>query len=109
MEKVKIKIKINAYNIEGIGSLNKNILKIKDKEDTIYFNLDLKALIKQNKDLKIVLDFENKLVTYELIKEKQKFSNILRVKLLTISDKQVMINYQIEEESFCLKINYETI
>ena len=41
--------------------------------------------------------------------DQKKFSNILRVKLLTISDKQVMINYQIEEESFCLKINYETI
>ena len=109
MQKARIKIKINDHIIEGIGQINNNILALKKDEEVIKFDLKNNILTKENKELNIQLDFINKLVTYELIEEKQKFSNNLVIFSLTNTDKQVMINYQIEKADFILEINYETI
>ena len=109
MQKARIIIKINDHIIEGIGELNNNILALEKDDELIKFDLKKEQLTKKNKDLNIELDFINKIVTYELIEEKQKFSNNLVIFSLTNEDKQVMINYQIEQADFLLQINYETM
>ena len=108
-KKARIIIKINDHIIEGIGELNNNILALEKDDELIKFDLKKEQLTKKNKDLNIELDFINKIVTYELIEEKQKFSNNLVIFSLTNEDKQVMINYQIEQADFLLQINYETM
>ena len=109
MQKARIKIKINDHIIERIGQLNNNILALKTKEEIIEFDLKNKVLTKKNKDLNIQMDFINKNVTYKLVEENKKFSNKLVIFSLTNTDKQVMINYQIEQADFVLAINYETM
>ena len=109
MQRAKINIKINDYIIKETGIIDNDILKLKDKEDSISFDLKNLVLTKENKELKIVMDFKNKQVIYHLIKENQKFTNNFTVFSLTNRDKQVIINYQIEDADFNMQINYETI
>ena len=109
MQKARIIIKINDHIIEGIGQINNNILAIEKDEELIEFDLNKCILNKKNKELKIELDFMNKTVNYGLIEEKKEFCNNLTIFSLTNKDKQVMINYQIEQANFSLEINYETI
>ena len=109
MQKVRIKIEINDHIIEGIGTINNNVLNLKDKEETIQFDLKNFVLYKENKELIIKLDFLSKKVFYELIEENKKFSNNLVIFSLTNNHKQVIIKYQIEQADFLLKVNYETI
>lgn len=109
MKKVRIKIEINDHIIEGIGTINNNILSIKNKEEKLSYDITNADFIKENKEIIIELDFLNKEVHYKLVKENKQFSNNLIILSLTNNHKQVMINYQIEQEVFNLKINYETI
>lgn len=109
MQKARIKIEINDHIIEGMGLLDDSILKLEHNEEKIEFNLNRLILFKANKDLELKLDFIKKEALYELVEEKQKFSNEFEVLSLTNADKQVMINYQIEHTDFSLKIKYETI
>lgn len=109
MQKARIKIKINDHIIEGIGHLNKEKLYLKTDEEEMEFDLEKLILIKKNKELIINMNFINKVVTYTLVEEKNSFTNNLIIFSLTNHDKQVMINYQIENTSFRLEIKYETI
>lgn len=108
MQKAKIKIEINDYTIEGIGFVNKGILSLKQEED-IKFDLTNFILVKKNTDLILTIDFKNKKVIYELVKENKKFSDYFLIFSLTNSNKQVIIKYRIEDADFLLKVNYETI
>lgn len=109
MQKARIRIKINDHIIEGIGQIKNSILAINKDEELIEFDLNKKRLMKKSKDLIIKLDFINKKVNYELIEEKMQFTNNLVIFSLTNTDKQVMINYQIDQTTFALEINYETM
>lgn len=109
MSKVNAEIKINNHKIKNIGILNNEILKIKTKEELITFDYKNLILKKDNKDLKIALDFKNKEVFYELKEENIQFHNNFIILSLTNDNKQVIINYQIEQTNFLLSINIETI
>ena len=108
MKKAKIKIEINDYTIEGIGSIYNDILHLKKEED-IEFDLKNLLLIKKNKELILTMKFLSKEVIYELVEENKKFINNFTIFSLTNDDKQVIIRYRIEDADFLLKINYETI
>lgn len=108
MKEAKIKIEINDYTIEGLGTLNKNILSI-TTDETIDFDLENSVLIKKNKDLILTMDFKEKTVIYELVEGHKKFINNFTIFSLTNSNKQVIIRYRIEDADFLLNINYETI
>ena len=109
MKKVKIKIEVNDYIIEEVGTIENEELKLKTKEENLEYDLKNNVLYKENNELKITMDFKNEIVTYELIKENRKFSNNLTTFSLTNCNKQVIINYRIEGTKFLLQINYETI
>lgn len=109
MKKAKIKIEINDYIIEKEGIIDNDVLVVKDSSDKITFDQKKLLLIKENDELIINIDFKNKTVIYELVKENQKFSNNFEIFSLTNEHKHVIINYRIEGASFLLKINYETI
>lgn len=109
MQKVNIIIKINDYIIKNQGIIDKEILKVKDKDEKIEFDIKKLVLTKENKELRITMDFNKETVIYDLIKEKGNFNNKLTILSLTNSDKQVIIIYQIEDADFNLQINYETI
>lgn len=109
MQKIRIKIEINDHIIEGIGTINENIIKFKTNEEIIEYDVKNSVLIKENKELIIKLDFLNKKVYYELVEENKKFSYDLIIFSLTNRPKQVIINYQIEQTNFSLQLNYETI
>lgn len=108
MKKTKIKIQINDYTIEGIGTINNDILNLKGEED-IKYDINNMILTKKNKELIITMYFKKNQIFYELIEENQKFSNNFTILSLTNSNKQVMISYRVEDTDFLLKINYETI
>ncbi len=109
MKKAKIKIEINDYIIEKEGIIDNDVLIVEDSKDKITFDNEKLLLIKKNDELIINMDFKNKIIIYELVKENQKFSNNFEIISLTNEHKHVIINYQIEDASFLLKINYETI
>lgn len=109
MKKISIKIKINDYTIENEGIIDNEVLKVESNNEDITYDLKKQLLTKTNNDLKISLDFKNKVVFYELIKEKQQFSNNFTIFSLTNSPKQVIIKYRIEDTDFYLQIDYETI
>lgn len=109
MEKVKVEIKINDYIIKNIGIIDNDILKVKDDETNLEYDYKNNILIRENKEYKIILDFNKKQVIYNIKDIKNKFSNKLVILKLTNYNKQVNINYQIEEEEFSLSIKHETI
>lgn len=109
MQKAHIIIKINDYVIQKQGTIDNGVLKVKDNDDNIIFDIKNQVFTKENKDLKITIDFTNNKVLYELIKENAKFSNNFDILSLTNHDKQVIIIYQIENTDFNLEISYETI
>lgn len=109
MKKANIKIKINDYIIENQGIIDKEILKVQDKDENIEFDTKNLILTKENTELKITMDFNKETVIYDLIKEKGHFNNKLTTLSLTNSDKQVIIIYRIEDADYNLQINYETI
>ena len=109
MSKVKAEITINNHKIKNIGILNNETLKVKTKEELITFNYKTLILTKENNELKITLDFKNKKVFYEINQKNIKFHNNFTILSLTNDNKQVIISYQIEETTFTLSINIETI
>lgn len=109
MSKVKAKIIINEEIIEKKGILIKNILKIKDNESNITFDYENLVLTRETSEYKIILDFKNEKIIYNLKNNSQKFYSDFIILSLTNHDKQVMINYRIEDEDFSLDIKYETI
>lgn len=108
-KKVKVKIIINDYIIENIGILVNDTLKVKDDDTNILFNYGNLTLTRKNEEKEIILDFKNNILTYQITGIPNKFSNNLTILSLTNNDKQVIINYQIEENKFYLSINIETI
>lgn len=109
MQKANIRIKINDYIIENEGIIDNEILKLKTNNEDILYDIKNQVLIKIDNELELTLDFKNKKVFYELIKEKQHFSTNFTIFSLTNSPKQVIIKYRIENTNFSLQINYETI
>ena len=109
MQKAKIMIEINDYIIEKEGIIDKEVLKVKDNEDIISFDIKKLILIKENKEIIITMNFDKKIIKYELVPEKRKFTNNFQVNRLTNYNNQYIINYRIEDSNFLLKINYETI
>lgn len=109
MKEVNVTISINDEIIKEKGILENNIIRVNSNDEKIDFDLKNIVLTKQNKELKIVMDFKNNKAIYELVKENYKFSNNFDILSLTNEDKEYIINYQIEEQKFLLKINYETI
>ena len=109
MAKVNVKININDEIIEEKGILTENILKLKDKETNIIFDYNNLILIRENSEYKIKIDFKQNKVEYNLKNTSHKFYTDLTILSLTNHDKQVMINYRIEETDFSLNIKCETI
>lgn len=109
MEKVKVKIKINDYIIENKGIIDNEILTVNDNETKLIYDYKNNTLKRENKDYIIILDFNNKKVTYNLKEVNNEFSNKLTILKLTNHNKQVNIKYEIEEEVFHLDIKHETI
>jgi len=107
-KKVKVKITINDYIIENIGILVNDILKVDDKGTNILFDYENLILTREDEEKQIVLDFKNNTLTYSLKELSNEFSNNFTILSLTNNDKQVIINYQIEENKFHLSINIET-
>ena len=109
MIKVKAKININDYKIEKEGILDNDILTVQDNDTNLIFDYKNLILARQNNDYEIIIDFKNKTISYVLTDIPQKFYNNFTILSLTNSNKQVMINYQIEENQFSLDIKHETI
>lgn len=109
MIKVKAKININDYKIEKEGILDNDILTVQDNDTNLIFDYKNLILTRQNNDYEIIIDFKNKTISYALTDIPQKFYNNFTILSLTNSNKQVMINYQIEENQFSLDIKHETI
>lgn len=109
MEKVKVKIKVNNYKIENIGILDKEVLKTKDQETEVEFDMEKLILTRKNKDIFITIDFKNSTMNYIIPETNQKFSNKLVILSLTNTHKKYNIMYQMEDDIFNLIIKYEKV
>lgn len=109
MQKVRIKIKVNEHIIEGAGELIDKKLTLKTNKEELEYDLKKSVFTKKNSELIIIMDFLNKRINYTLVNEKKTFTDNLIIFSLTNYNKQVMINYQIDNTSFFLEIKYETI
>lgn len=107
MKRVKVSILVNDYAISGVGVIENNILKIKNNDEYIRFNLKDIIFEKKTKELSIILDFKNKVLKYSIPETDKEFYNEIKVLSLTNSDKEYNIMYQMEEKVFNLKITYE--
>lgn len=109
MERVEAEIKVNDYIIKSEGIIENNTLKVKDNETLFAFDLKNLILIRENKEIKIIIDFKKEIVTYKVLDTKKEFYNKFTCLSLTNKDKEYNIIYQMEENVFKLSIKYETI
>ena len=110
--KIKINIKVNNYKIENIGTKYKEILNCIDNNDNkteVSFNLKKYILIRENKEIKIQMDFLNKKINYYLKENNKNLTIPITVKDVNEKENQIEITYQTEEEIFNLKIEYINI
>lgn len=107
MGKVKIKIEINDKKIETIGILKDNTLLLSDNNEKYKFNTKDLMLEKENNDLIINFDFINKTLKYKLLETNSEFSSNFIILSLTKKYKKYSIIYQMGENIFNLKIEYE--
>lgn len=110
MKKVKVSLKINDYKINTYGYINNNILSFKDndKDNTkIIFDFNNNKIIRDNEEINLVIDLNNKINTYKLKKENINFDQNIEINLLQNENNKYIINYQIEDNTFDLYLNYE--
>lgn len=109
MEKVSIQVQINDYLISGIGKFHQNKIQLHTDQEELEYNLKKHILKKDNKELNLTMNFNNKTIKCLLKSENLQFVNKFDVFSLTNHDKQVNIKYRIEDTDFNLLIKYETI
>lgn len=109
MEKVKAEIIVNDYIIKNEGIIDNNLLKVNDNETIFTFDLEKLVLKRENKDIKILIDFKNEKLIYKIPETNKEFHNNFTCLALTNKDKEYNIIYQMEENVFKLNIKYETI
>ena len=109
MEKIKVKIKVNDYNIENSGIIENDILKVKDGKIEVTFDLKNLIMTRENEEISIKIDFSNKTLEYRIPEIEEKFVNNFTILSLTNSDKEYNIKYQMEEDVFTLDISYENV
>lgn len=110
MKKIRVKIKINEYKIEKDGMINNDLLTCFDNDELktkITFDFKNEVLTRENKEICIKLNFKNRHLEYTLKEANKTFLNNFIILKLIIKNKEAIINYQIEEENFELKIFYE--
>ena len=64
-------------------------------------------LIRDNNDITIKIDFNNKIVEYFLKNEKYTLKQDIKIFKLHKNETSIIINYQIEENDFNLELLYE--
>ena len=109
MEKVKAEIIVNDYIIKNEGIFENNLLKVKDSETIFTFDLNNLVLIRENKEVKIIIDFKNERLTYKIPETNKEFHNNFTCLALTNKDKEYNIMYQMEQNILNLKIKYEKL
>lgn len=110
MAKVNVKININEYKIEKIGIINNDILSCFDNDllkTKISFNFKDIVLTRENKDILIIIDFKKSIIKYTLKEQNKTFLNKFTILKLIIKTKEAIINYQIGEDIFNLRIFYK--
>ena len=110
MQKIKVKLKINDYALNTNGYLNNNILSFNDKDSlttNIIYDINNDLLIRDNNDITIKIDFNNKIVEYFLKNEKYTLKQDIKIFKLHKNETSIIINYQIEENDFNLELLYE--
>lgn len=108
-EKIRVYIKVNDYKINNVGTKQNNEISCIDNNDNetqVIYNLENHSLTRDNKDIKITLDFKNKKAEYDLKQENKSLVSDLEVKKLTKKGKLLNIIYIHNEETFNLKITY---
>lgn len=109
MEKIKVEIIINDYKITSIGTIKNNIIKIKDNDTELEYDLNSNILKRENNEMKQTINFKENEFKYLLKEIKQELNGKIKTLSLTNKDKQVNIVYCIEENNFYLKLKYEII
>ena len=105
MSKIKIRVSIqtdeNEDTCETMALFQDNVLKYKEKEETIViFNLEKQELIRENKELKMVYPLKEKEITEGIIEVKE-FQKEVKVKINTKSferkQHEIITIFQVEE------------
>jgi len=110
MKKIRVKIEINEYKIEKDGMINNDLLTCFDNDELktkISFDFKNQVLTRENKEIVIRLDFKSHQLEYTLKSVNKTILNNFIILKLIIKNKEAIINYQIEEENFKLKLFYE--
>ena len=87
----------DKYSYKGSAILNRDIITFYDKDDYI-FDKKINRLIKTNKNKKMIIDFNNKLIT---IIDKDNNVNIdIDITKKKISENKIEIIYRIDKSIF---------
>ena len=108
MKEILIKMNIKSdndnYSYNGIANLNRDIITFCDKDEYI-FDKRINRLSKINKNKKIIIDFNNKLIN---ISDKDNRINIdIDVTKKDISENKIEIIYKIDKNRFNFKLIIE--
>ena len=112
IQKINVYIEVNDYKINNIGESYKEYISCIDNNDNkteVTFNTKENILTRTNDDITISIDFNQKEIRYHLKKENKTIASNIEVKEIQKQEKDIKIIYKNENETFNLKIKYETI
>ncbi len=107
MEKINVYICVNDYKISTAGELCDGIVTCSDGLSKISYDINKKMLIKEDSEIKIVLDFDKCEVRICLAKNDSLFINKMMLKSYCFLENQIRIVYLLDEKIYNLLIMYE--
>ncbi len=100
-------LKINDFEFETKGFLDKNIINFSYNNTKYIFNIDKLMLIKEDNDSILKFNFKEKILYLHDKLLKKEFNLKILIKNLQIFKNDIIISYQIEEEIFSLLISFK--
>ncbi|MDD5979645.1 MAG: hypothetical protein PUC23_00850 [bacterium] len=100
-------LKINDFEFETKGFLDKNIINFSYNKTKYIFNIDKLMLIKEDNDSILKFNFKEKILYLHDKLLKKEFNLKILIKNLQIFKNDIIISYQIEEEIFSLLISFK--
>lgn len=110
-KKIKVNIEVNDYKITNTGTKYNEIISCLDNNDNqtkVTYDLKNNILTRENKELTISIDFTKKQIEYHLKQENKTAISQIKINKLQKLENQITITYQIEDNTFNLKIEYKS-
>lgn len=96
--------KENPYTYNGIATIQNNVIRYKDEDSHILFDIKRNVLIKKDNEKTLKLDFYNKIMHIKIGNNELK-GNIEVLNITNKQNKEITITYVIDKNKIKLSLN----